>query len=201
MVLLGDVESENEYRYVERDGLYYAEKDMRADYLYYVRPGDGFGGRQFHIEMLNGVKRVLKGPWSSRAGCANALCMSEYYNSCLAEPRDAWPCSEVLFFTEPEAYKRGWTAYCGNLLLPGLLKAANLANVELLVKVSGDGWLSDTSGEQTDIITGGRRKYMYWEKWTEIPHGVEFNFCPSLSSTGLVKAKEENYQGLMSYRP
>ena len=60
-------------RYEERGGIYYAEREGFASYFYYIHPDVGFGGREFPITMKDGTKKVLKGPWSSRAACVNLM--------------------------------------------------------------------------------------------------------------------------------
>lgn len=57
--------------YTERNGIYYAERQGYATYLYYVQPGEGYGGRKFTLKMKGGTTKTLVGPWSSRAACVN----------------------------------------------------------------------------------------------------------------------------------
>ncbi|RJQ30295.1 hypothetical protein C4565_00490 [Candidatus Parcubacteria bacterium] len=55
------------------NGIYYAEKDGKVSFYYKCgdHQEDGFGGRHFELQMEDGTTKVLKGPWSSRAGCMN----------------------------------------------------------------------------------------------------------------------------------
>jgi hypothetical protein len=55
-------------------GLYYAEKDGFVHFLAHSgtpKKQEGYGGRSFLIETLDGPKELI-GPWSSRAGVMNA---------------------------------------------------------------------------------------------------------------------------------
>lgn len=57
----------------ERMGIYRADVGDVVRYFSWTGPGDGYGGRVFDITMINGEKKSLKGPWSSRAGVVNRL--------------------------------------------------------------------------------------------------------------------------------
>lgn len=59
--------------YDEIKGIHYSIKDGYASYLYYISPGEGYGGSVFNLRMSNGQMKALKGPWSSRAGCVNSI--------------------------------------------------------------------------------------------------------------------------------
>jgi hypothetical protein len=63
----------SEGRYVERGGVYRAKCGDVVSYLYYDKPGNGYGGRVFEVIMADGTARRLKGPWSSRAGVVNRM--------------------------------------------------------------------------------------------------------------------------------
>lgn len=63
----------NAFRYEQRDCLYRAELGDIASFFSYCAPGSGFGGHHYHITMLDGSKRTLIGPWSSRPGAINLL--------------------------------------------------------------------------------------------------------------------------------
>lgn len=56
-----------------RNGLYRAESGMFVNFKAYSGPSDGYGGASMPIILADGEKLVMKGPWSSRAGCANQL--------------------------------------------------------------------------------------------------------------------------------
>lgn len=56
-----------------RDGLWRAESGIFVNFKAYSRPGDGYGGQSYPVIDTDGRKTIMKGPWSSRAGCANAI--------------------------------------------------------------------------------------------------------------------------------
>jgi hypothetical protein len=59
-----------------RDGrgvMYFAENAGACRYYWYRGPSQGFGGSIFTLRLNDGSSVDLKGPWSSRAGCINAL--------------------------------------------------------------------------------------------------------------------------------
>jgi len=61
------------FRFEEKQGNYYAELNDYVRYYHYMRPDSGFGGRHFPITMKDGAEKILKGPWSSKAGVMNAI--------------------------------------------------------------------------------------------------------------------------------
>lgn len=61
------------FRFEERQGLYRAQLGDFVKFYYYTKPGNGYGGMSVDITMIDGSKRTLKGPWSSRAGCVNRV--------------------------------------------------------------------------------------------------------------------------------
>lgn len=203
MILAADWPANDEFKYVERESVYYAENHGAVDMFSYGGPGDGYGGRVFPITMVDGQKRELKGPFSCRAGWVNHLVMSEYYNSHLKEPKEAFPCADVLMFTDETAYERGWTACIASVTLPHLLRACKLADVELVVVWKGGQSLSpDLSGEQADIVGAGLVKTSIapWDWWQKLAIGTEFSFVPSLNREKVVKASKETHKDTMAYR-
>jgi len=109
-----------EFGFEQRGPLYYAEKDGCVRFYAYNGPGQGFGGREFSIRMENGEERVLKGPWSSRAGCMNRAGFG--------------PCVDVHFVIK----SNGWRTY-GSVTLDVAQEAAKLAGVTLKVSKPFDG--------------------------------------------------------------
>jgi hypothetical protein len=64
---------QEEFVYEKRDGIYFAELDGAVSFFFYVEPGRGFGGHHFPVNMKDGTKEVLIGPWSSGSYAANQL--------------------------------------------------------------------------------------------------------------------------------
>jgi hypothetical protein len=60
-----------DFIFEQKGNLYFAEKEGLAKFFYYEKPGRGYGGRTFTINMLDGSTKHLCGPWSSRAGVMN----------------------------------------------------------------------------------------------------------------------------------
>lgn len=61
-------------RYTRSDSLWYAELDGYVSFFHWLeKEGDngGFGSAKYDITMVDGRKKTLLGPWSSRAGALN----------------------------------------------------------------------------------------------------------------------------------
>ena len=56
--------------YLDRHPFYFVEKDGYVEFLYYEKPGEGYGGRTFNIITNKGQKSLI-GPWSSRSSIMN----------------------------------------------------------------------------------------------------------------------------------
>lgn len=89
-------------RYQENSGNYFAELDGFCDFFHYIQPGEGFGGREFEITLVDETTKVLRGPWSSRAGVMNRLFR---------------PCVEVAYVATEAAWNRGYTFTHGAITL------------------------------------------------------------------------------------
>lgn len=79
--------------YEEHNHIFYAERFGYVSFFYYTAPGDGFGGREFPIQMKDNTFLVLKGPWSSRASCVNT--------------QGFGPCLDVTLYEAEAKYKCG----------------------------------------------------------------------------------------------
>lgn len=66
-----DSEYPTDFLYEKRNGIYYAESEFIASYFHYISPGDGYGGQKFHLNIKDGTKETLIGPWSSNSGSVN----------------------------------------------------------------------------------------------------------------------------------
>ncbi len=75
----------DEYRFTKNGNLYFAENDGFVEFFYYDKPGHGYGGKEFVINMLDGSQEILKGPWSSRGSVMNMMgfvpCMQCIYTT------------------------------------------------------------------------------------------------------------------------
>jgi len=111
-------------------GLYFSEKDGFVNFFYYIRPDNGYAGRQFtlQIEQDDGSvkEEVLIGPWSSRAGVMNRVFDTQ--------------CVEVSITDDPEAYDRGYTFCGGAITLEKAKEAINkIQGAALFKAISDDG--------------------------------------------------------------
>jgi hypothetical protein len=95
-------------RYEEREDLFYAELNGYVSFYYYSQPANGFGGAVFNITMKDGSERMLKGPWSSRAGVANRLGFG--------------PCLDVSMTDKLESYEKGYTFHAGHCSLDSIME-------------------------------------------------------------------------------
>ena len=71
-----DVEpNKDEFVYEQRGGCYFAVEPETSSvrFFYYEAPGRGYGGHVFHIDLVDGTKKKLVGPWSSRCACMNEV--------------------------------------------------------------------------------------------------------------------------------
>ncbi len=102
-VLLTREASQDEFRYEERSGSYFAVLGDQVDFMYHSDPPDeqtnGYGGRAFELTMQDGRKVTLVGPWSSRCGAMNA--------------RGFVPSTEASVTADPVVMKRGYTFMAG----------------------------------------------------------------------------------------
>lgn len=61
-------------RYEERSNMYRGQLGDVIRFFYHVPENEtGFGGALYHVTMMDGSKRVIRGPWSSHAGHLNVL--------------------------------------------------------------------------------------------------------------------------------
>jgi hypothetical protein len=79
--------SEIQYEGSKEEGIWYGEHESGYVSFFAWSGGqqDGFGGRHYEIETVDGEEVTLKGPWSSRAGVMNQ--------------RGYGPCLDVLYRT------------------------------------------------------------------------------------------------------
>jgi hypothetical protein len=100
------VDKEPDYaalRYEKRGDLYFAQQGVFASFFYYSKPGEGYGGREFPIKLLDGTDVILKGPWSSNSASMNEAGFT--------------PTKECAYTADKETWKRGYTFYSGIITL------------------------------------------------------------------------------------
>jgi hypothetical protein len=90
-------------------GLFFAEEGDFVLFFYYVRPSQGFGGRSFTLNMKDGTKKTLVGPWSSRSGVMNDAGFTK--------------CVEVVMTNSRENFKDGLPTLSGAIALSSAMKA------------------------------------------------------------------------------
>lgn len=64
--------------FIRRGNLYFAEQDGYARLFSYQGPGEGYGGKEFKINMKDGSEKILIGPWSSGSHIGNI-----FFTKCL----------------------------------------------------------------------------------------------------------------------
>lgn len=201
MALVDAYPSAEDFKYVAGPcGIYYAELDGAVDFFYYSSPGEGYGGRHFKLNMVDGSIKTLKGPWSSRAGAMNRFMMSEFFHQQTDFDSPPMPCSEVLVFTKELEYDRGYTAISGSFTLPRLLECAELASCELVVHYDDDedeaeGFVKGKSYKWCEDWTGN------WSDWKNVPIDSEFRFSPSLCRGRIIKSALQRDHNVQSWRP
>jgi hypothetical protein len=103
-ILVGKIPDSADLRYEAKGGIYFAELEGYVSFFYHSgepEQQEGYGGRSFALTMKDGSTVVLKGPWSSRSACANAVGFT--------------PSVEVSIFTSSESWLRGFTAFAGHI--------------------------------------------------------------------------------------
>jgi len=123
-ILVDKMPDYKEFRYIEKNGIYYAENEGLVSFYYYQSPGEGFAGREFHITMEDGSEKILKGPWSSNSNAVNRMGFG--------------PCQEISITEEEECWNRGYTFFASAVTHELYRKSAELIGVHL---VEWDGYL------------------------------------------------------------
>ena len=119
--------------------LYWSELDNYVDFYHYRGPGDGFGGHEFNLPMVDGGHALLTGPWSGSASQ-----MNEYFPHCAA----------VDFTDSLRAFIRGWTFSQCHMLVDFVDEALKRLRPELTLKPfsAHGGMFSD--GQMLAIMEG-----------------------------------------------
>jgi hypothetical protein len=99
-VLVDHYPDTSDLKFVKCGDLYYAQgEDVAHFYAWDGKPGQGFGGRQFRLNMEDGTQTVLKGPFSSNAGFVNFMGFGPVVEVGLVEEEDRgyWESGEVSY--------------------------------------------------------------------------------------------------------
>lgn len=66
-------DTQENFIYEQRGPMYFAEDKTtgRVSYFFYDKPGRGFGGAQYKLNMIDGTTTTLYGPWSSNSHAMN----------------------------------------------------------------------------------------------------------------------------------
>lgn len=129
-VLVDEIPSRDELRFEHEDGIWCGIKDGYASYYAYSGNGNdgGYSGRCYNITMRDGTEVTLKGPWSSRAGCANQRSFGQVV--------------DVQITTNPAVMERGYTFRSESLTLEAAKQAIDLVDepchLERRLKYSND---------------------------------------------------------------
>lgn len=59
--------------FTEQNHTFLGIQDDLAVFYYHQQPDSGFGGRHFHIKMIDGSDFTLQGPWSSNSAHVNEM--------------------------------------------------------------------------------------------------------------------------------
>jgi len=104
-VLVPRIPELSEFRFEQRHGIWYAEKNGIAEHFYWHGPENehGFGGQHFNIRTTTGEEIILRGPWSTRAGVVNA--------------EGFGPCVDVSLTDDPDVFSRRYTFTAGSITL------------------------------------------------------------------------------------
>jgi len=116
----------DEFRFENKQGVWYAEKAGFVKYYYWIGPNNAGGFSNTHIPIItkNNTRVILKGPWSSRAGAVNSVGFG--------------PCVDVLLAEDPEAFSRGYTYSSGAVTLEMAMRACVIIGKMRMVKIRDD---------------------------------------------------------------
>lgn len=112
-VLVDKIPDRDSLVYDQKGSFYFAEKDGYVSFFHYSRPGEGYGGRKFTIN-VNGKQKYLIGPWSS--------------NSVSMEQAGFQRTANVSLTDDPKVMEKGYTFYGANLTFEKFEEACKIAN-------------------------------------------------------------------------
>lgn len=150
-IVVDQIPDRDDLVYQEKNGIYYAEKDGYVSFLYYDKPGNGYGGQHFDLHMQSGETKTLIGPWSSRAGAVNSVGFGPCLDVSLAIADNRKPYESLTKYT----------FYSGHITLDLALQAAKLANCQLVIDLEQNNVNSNASGQQKEAIDGNKEHYYH----------------------------------------
>ncbi len=139
----GFLPSVEDYRYEQRGSCYFGQHESGCcSFFSYTSPGEGYGGREFRLTMIDGSQQVLKGPWSGNELSMAAAGFPMTYQ-CRAKHRCNWG--------------DGWSSSGGVHLLEPMWRAAieRFCPDAHLVRAECAAGSPDMSGEQNHAIGHG----------------------------------------------
>jgi hypothetical protein len=109
-----------DFLWEEKNSLYFARAEGgRCAHLY--KKGDkqeqGFGGQHYHLNMVDGTQRVLKGPWSSNSTASNSMGFSLCEDVIIKDQSSKYSCGVAGSWGIPELrealkrFKSEWEIY------------------------------------------------------------------------------------------
>lgn len=133
-LLVDKIPDAKEIPHIEHIGLYYGQEGGYVDYLYYDKPGEGYGGRKFVLKMVDGSYKEMIGPWSSGSYAVNGHGLHFKYKEARPEA-EAVPCLNCSITSDPKVFERGHTFYSGNVTLTIAQEAAKMCECYLVMEV------------------------------------------------------------------
>jgi len=127
-LLVDKIPTTSEMRFENKESMWVAYNDGYVEFYSHTGRDEnqrGFGGAVYDITLVDGTKKSLRGPWSSRAGVVNAIFPDR-------------PVVDVMITDDPEVFGRGYTFYSGHVTLDVAKQAAKLARVKLVKKDDGE---------------------------------------------------------------
>lgn len=107
-VLVDKIPDHNSLVYEQKGNSYFAEKDGYVNFFYYQRPGEGYGGRKFTIN-VNGEQKDLIGPWSSNS---ESMFQAGFQRSI-----------DVSLTDDPKAFEKGYSFNAAHFTLEKFIEA------------------------------------------------------------------------------
>jgi hypothetical protein len=120
-ILVDKMPDHKELRYRTKDGIYLAEKDGYVSFYYWVKPDNGFGGREFPLTMEDGTTRTLIGPWSSNPTSVRQIM--------------GFDSIDVSLVDDPESFMRGYTLFSAHVTPEFFLEALRMSPTRARVVV------------------------------------------------------------------
>jgi hypothetical protein len=178
-ILVDSIPKRHRIRYIKKGPIYYGELEGYVHFIYYERPGEGFGGAEYKMHMQDGSVKVLKGPWSSSASTVNGLGLG--------------PCADVSMTDDPKVFKRGYTYLARSITMPLMEEAAKLAGVHLVkyCYTKPSVVTSELGGDQKHAVHMGGRGQVELPYWAAHPPKSQWLAVPSMDSEKITKPPKD----------